>query len=257
MSARRLFAALLVGLPACVVDTPVADRTRTAEQQLAEDLEDWCSDTCARVVTACQDAPCGCPPENADTPGTETPPGDCECEPLSVGDCALDCQEVMRGFGDHGEECARAGVESMRCIDDVKTCEELEVSTERCFRAPEQIAACNGGFVTCGDVSGGTGGTGSVQPPSGAAGRAASGPVDPAESGVAGSASALATCQVAADGCSDGSSYLVVCQGYTEILCDCFRNGVRETIFVLPFDACILPSYAVNEGCGWNVSAFD
>jgi hypothetical protein len=48
-----------------------------------------------------------------------------------------------------------------------------------------------------------------------------------------------------------------MCQGYEEIFCDCLRNGVLENTFVLPFYECTLPSFVVNEGCGWKVSNFE
>jgi hypothetical protein len=274
----KLAVLLLAGLPACVVDTPIADRPRSAEQALIEETEDWCFDICSRLVVECSKEPCGC---DFDDPagGTNPPPADenCACAPDSVTDCALNCEEVMLGFRGHGEECAEAGVESMRCLDNVDTCDELESENLDCFVEPKHVPACNGGAITCEDEWGGTGGTSNISPPSPAdnTGGAASGTAGTASvagsasvgggpamgiPGAAGSAAAsqpYTSCQFGAGLCSDGADYLVTCAGSGEIYCTCFRNALAVTEFALPSSDCYMAYYIINPACGWNISNFE
>jgi hypothetical protein len=268
---RKLAVMLLAGLPACVVDTPIADRPRTAEQKLVEETEDWCFDICARLVVECEKEPCGC---DSDDPagGTNPPPADenCACAPDSVTDCALNCEEVMLGFRGHGEECAAVGIDSMRCIDNVETCDELESENLDCFLEPKHVPACNGGALTCEDEWGGTGGSSNISPPSpaGNTGGSESGTAGTASvaggpsmgiPGVAGSASnaPYTSCEFGAGLCSDGADYFVSCGGSGDIYCSCFRNGLLVSEFVLPSSDCYVAYYLINPACGWNVSNFE
>jgi hypothetical protein len=152
----------------------------------------------------------------------------------------------MRGFSGHGETCAEAGLASMQCLDEARTCEEFDEQGETCFELPSDVPACSDGKVTCQDEAGGTGGSAGVAPPSGAAGNGTN-PVAPATT----------SCEYWLDSCSDGAVYHLTCNGSVAIVCECYRNGVWEASFELPDDDCYLPSDAINPGCGWNLAAFD
>lgn len=237
---RGLFGIVLLGLPACVVDSPIAERTRTAEQEVSEDLDDWCSDICVRLVAPCTGTDCECAPTQA-VPGA--PVEECVCEATdSPDDCAEACHDWMSGFIGHGEACAEAGLASMACLDAANSCDDLDEDVEDCFHEPNEVSACNGGKVACDqDASG----SAPVSIPSGSAGSGGAVPSTP-----------FSTCDYMFSNCSDGAEYQVACGGAEVVTCECFRNGSYTGRFELAGTGCSLTSVQVNPGCGWNLSDF-
>lgn len=221
---RHSWLLLLGALPSCLVDSPVAERTRTAEQKIVDDADDWCLDTCTHL-DECSVLGCEC--EASGTNG-EVPVDDCECTTdANIAECVQACSDTMSGFSEHGQACAEAGLASMDCLDQADTCQELKDS--ECFREPKEVSACNGGKVACRDQSGG-GDVPSVAPP---------GPE---------------SCEWDFSDCSDGATYEISCSGVTGAIdCDCFRFGEYETSFRLPSEICELPGETVNSGCGWSL----
>jgi hypothetical protein len=247
---ERGLGVLLLFSPACVVESPVADRTRTAEQELSEDVDDWCLDVCERLAASCSQQVCDCPPQ-AVPPGTDppepVPPEDCECTDVveSPEECSASCLDSMAGFSDHGEACAAAGLESMACFDHADTCDEFEERAEDCFREPKHVAACNGGKVTCNALDGSAGGYPATSLPGGP-GAAGNGGMVPSVP--------WTSCDYGYSDCSDGADYQLSCAGNETIACDCFRDGVFTNRFYLEGGSCYLPGSDLNALCGWNLA---
>ncbi|HEY3500196.1 MAG TPA: hypothetical protein VGK73_36145, partial [Polyangiaceae bacterium] len=82
---RRWLGLFLCALPACVVDSPLAQRTQTAEGMLMSEVDDWCTRACTRFADCEGSSACDCDADGdsaGPAPEQADPPDDyCQCPP--------------------------------------------------------------------------------------------------------------------------------------------------------------------------------
>jgi len=144
MKKKRFYIRLLpLFLPACTVQTPVAEDSAQFDDRLGEDLRPWCEAACRKVI---------------------------DCGITDEDDCAEGCvASFATTFIGKGEICAASALGIMDCIDTV-TCAQLDAGAcdseeahDRCVASQARVSCSSHGV---GDSeSSGTGGVGGTSVP--------------------------------------------------------------------------------------------
>ncbi len=238
--------ALLV--PACVVDSPVAEQRGT--ETLSERIDSFCASTCERL-SGCLSETCNCVETSgsagtgAGSGGSGPTPSSCSCTPTTNDECQAQCLATMNDIAARGSTCEEAANTLMLCFDGITSCESAD-ETQYCANPDVLPPACIGGDGPKVDPTDPAPTGGVVVCRAGAGGGTAGRPGTDNETSF--------VCQQSLEDCTDGSSYSIDCEGtQASSTCTCERDGEISGAFIVAPATC--PGGAVvNAMCGWHLA---